>query len=236
MGVAPGDAGAFLDPAMVAAVLNHARADFPAALLPVGWTPGGVVNGWPVKEHEALFLPASWRRGTSRWSVPTTTTSRWRRRTAASTCWARWCATRSTSTCCARCWPRAGSAPAAARRFADAAQVELLAVRPAWVRITAADGSTIFEKILDAGERYPLPKLEEAPILRVGESGALYFAVNGQTYGPAGARGSVTKNVTLSPEALTAAYAVADMAQDADLVKFSTADATSAVAVEPVAE
>lgn len=118
----------------------------------------------------------------------------------------------------------------------DAAQVELLAVRPAWVRITAADGSTIFEKILDAGERYPLPKLEEAPILRVGESGALYFAVNGQTYGPAGARGSVTKNVTLSPEALTTAYAVADMAQDADLVKFSTADATSAVAVEPVTE
>lgn len=118
----------------------------------------------------------------------------------------------------------------------DAAQVELLAVRPAWVRITAADGSTIFEKILDAGERYPLPKLEEAPVLRVGESGALYFAVNGQTYGPAGARGSVTKNVVLSPEALTTAYAVADMAQDADLAKFSTADATAAVTAAPLAE
>lgn len=117
-----------------------------------------------------------------------------------------------------------------------AAQVELLAVRPAWVRITAADGTTIFEKILDAGERYPLPKLEEAPVLRVGESGALYFAVNGQTYGPAGARGSVTKNVTLSPEALTSTYAVADMAQDADLAKFSTADATAAVTAAPLAE
>ncbi len=107
----------------------------------------------------------------------------------------------------------------------DAPQVELLAVRPAWVRVTSADGSTIFEKILDAGERYALPKLEEAPVLRVGESGALYFAVNGQTYGPAGARGSVTKNVTLSPDALTTAYAVADMTQDADLAKFATADA-----------
>ena len=62
-------------------------------------------------------------------------------------------------------------------------------------------------------------------MLRVGESGALYFAVNGQTYGPAGARGSVTKNVTLSPDALTTAYAVADMTQDADLAKFATADA-----------
>ncbi|MEZ5772280.1 cytoskeletal protein RodZ [Defluviimonas denitrificans] len=107
----------------------------------------------------------------------------------------------------------------------DAPQVELLAVRPAWVRVTSADGTTIFEKVLDAGERYALPKLEEAPVLRVGESGALYFAVNGQTYGPAGARGSVTKNVTLSPDALTTAYAVADMTQDADLAKFATADA-----------
>lgn len=115
----------------------------------------------------------------------------------------------------------------------DAAQIELLAVRPAWVRITDADGSTIFEKILDAGERYPLPKLEEAPVLRVGESGALYFAVNGQTYGPAGARGSVTKNVVLSPQALTAAYAVADMAGDADLAQF-VAVADAAPVVEPV--
>lgn len=139
-----------------------------------------------------------------------------------------------TTTVAANAAPELGATPVQVNAT-DAAQVELLAVRPAWVRITAADGSTIFEKILDAGERYPLPKLEEAPILRVGESGALYFAVNGQTYGPAGASGSVTKNVVLSPEALTAAYAVANVAQDADLVKFSTADATAVVA-EPVTE
>ncbi|MBC7140938.1 MAG: DUF4115 domain-containing protein, partial [Rhodobacteraceae bacterium] len=72
---------------------------------------------------------------------------------------------------------------------ADAPAVELLAVRPAWVRVQAADGTILFEKILDAGERYALPKTEEAPVLRVGESGALYFAVNGQTYGPAGDQG-----------------------------------------------
>ncbi|MCA0272750.1 MAG: DUF4115 domain-containing protein [Proteobacteria bacterium] len=140
-----------------------------------------------------------------------------------------------TATVAANAAPALGETPVQVIA-SDAAQVELLAVRPAWVRITSADGTTIFEKILDAGERYPLPKLEEAPILRVGESGALYFAVNGQTYGPAGARGSVTKNVTLSPEALTTAYTVADMTGDADLVKFSTADATSAVATEPVTE
>lgn len=114
---------------------------------------------------------------------------------------------------------------------ADAPEVELLAVRPAWVRVQAADGTVIFEKILDAGERYALPKLEEPPVMRVGESGALYFAVNGQTYGPAGSRGSVTKNLVLSPEALTARFAVADLESDADLAKFATAvaDATGTV-------
>ncbi len=40
---------------------------------------------------------------------------------------------------------------------ADAPPVELLAVRPSWVRVTAADGTVLFEKILDAGERYVVP-------------------------------------------------------------------------------
>jgi cytoskeletal protein RodZ len=141
-----------------------------------------------------------------------------------------------TTTVAANAAPALGETPVQVIA-SDAAQVELLAVRPAWVRITDADGSTIFEKILDAGERYPLPKLEEAPVLRVGESGALYFAVNGQTYGPAGARGSVTKNVVLSPQALTAAYAVADMAGDADLAQFvAVADATPVVEPVPATE
>ncbi|MCB2114943.1 MAG: DUF4115 domain-containing protein [Rhodobacteraceae bacterium] len=121
---------------------------------------------------------------------------------------------------------------------ADAPEVELLAVRPAWVRVQSADGTVIFEKILDAGERYALPKLEEAPVMRVGESGALYFAVNGQTYGPAGDRGSVTKNLVLSPAALTGKYAVADLTSDADLAKYATsvADAGAVVPVEPASE
>ena len=46
-------------------------------------------------------------------------------------------------------------------------------MRPSWVRISAADGSVIFEKVMDAGERYALPKLEEAPVMRTGESGAI---------------------------------------------------------------
>ncbi|MEZ5779772.1 MAG: helix-turn-helix domain-containing protein [Paracoccaceae bacterium] len=120
---------------------------------------------------------------------------------------------------------------------ADAPAVELLAVRPSWVRVQAADGTVILEKILDSGERYALPKLEAAPTLRVGESGALYFAVNGETYGPAGARGTVTKNVELSPVALTAKYAVADLSGDADLAQFvAVADAAAVTGTEPASE
>ena len=41
-------------------------------------------------------------------------------------------------------------------------------------------------------------------VLRAGNSGSVYFVVNGQTYGPAAPGAQVVKNVALSPEALTA--------------------------------
>ena len=87
---------------------------------------------------------------------------------------------------------------------ASAPAVELLAVRPSWVRVQSADGTVLFEKILDAGERYVVPQMEEPAVLRAGNSGSVYFAVNGQTYGPAAPGAQVVKNVALSPEALTA--------------------------------
>ena len=108
------------------------------------------------------------------------------------------------------------------------APVELLAVRPSWVRVQAADGTVLFEKILDSGERYAVPQLEEPATLRAGNFGSVYFAVNGQTYGPAAPGAQVVKNVDLSPEALTTKFAVADLTGDADLAKFvAVADAST---------
>jgi hypothetical protein len=113
--------------------------------------------------------------------------------------------------------------------------VELLAVRPSWVRVSAADGTVLFEKILDAGERYDVPPLQEAAVLRSGNSGSIYFVVNGKTYGPAAPGAQVVKNVALSPDALTQAYAAADISGDADLAQFvNVADASDAAAVPPV--
>ena len=102
---------------------------------------------------------------------------------------------------------------------ADAPPLELLAVRPAWVRVTANDGTVLLEKIMDAGERFTLPNLEDAPKLRTGNSGAVYFAVNGQTYGPAAPGAQVIKNVELSPATLTQAYALADLTADPELAQ-----------------
>jgi hypothetical protein len=102
--------------------------------------------------------------------------------------------------------------------LADAAPgVELLAVRPAWVRVQTADGTVLFEKILDAGERYVVPAMETPPVLRAGNSGSVYFSVNGMTYGPAAPGAQVVRNVVLSPESLMASYTPADVDGDSDL-------------------
>ena len=98
--------------------------------------------------------------------------------------------------------------------------VQMVAVRPAWVRVRAADGSVIYESIMNAGDTYEVPVTEEPPTLRVGESGAIYFAVNGQLYGPAGPRGSVTSNLALASASLTETYEPAVLEEDRDLERY----------------
>ncbi|MBE3637053.1 helix-turn-helix domain-containing protein [Mangrovicoccus algicola] len=110
--------------------------------------------------------------------------------------------------------PPAAAAPAAADVAVLAPQapgIVLFANDPVWVRVSAADGTKLLEKTLAAGERYVLPQTETAPSLRAGNSGALFFAVNGATLGPAGPAGSVTKNVELSAAALSDRYQAVDM-------------------------
>jgi len=115
--------------------------------------------------------------------------------------------------------PAAGQESAPVQVVAEntAPELAIIAVRPAWVRVSAADGSVLLEKILDAGERYVLPETEAAPRLRAGNSGSVYFAVNGKTYGPAMPGAQVAKNVELSAEALTGRYQLADLQADPDL-------------------
>lgn len=105
--------------------------------------------------------------------------------------------------------PAAGPVPQVVETVSPG--VEMVAVRPSWVQVTAADGSVIYEAIMNAGDVFSVPLTEEAPRLRTGESGALYFAVNGSHFGPVGARGQVSKNVDLSVDGVLDRFEVADL-------------------------
>lgn len=98
--------------------------------------------------------------------------------------------------------------------------VELLAVRPSWLRVRAADGSVIFERILDAGERYTIPQTELPPTLHAGNSGSVYFLINGEAFGPAAPGAQVVRNVALDASALRDGYQIADLGRDRDLAVF----------------
>jgi hypothetical protein len=74
--------------------------------------------------------------------------------------------------------------------------------------------------VAEPGETYVLPRTEEPPLLRAGNAGSVYFAVNGENYGPAGVGPSVVSNVALSVEKLKDAYSVADLTADSDLADF----------------
>ena len=122
-------------------------------------------------------------------------------------------------------------APTTPQVFAEnAPDVVLFATRPAWVRVSNADGSVLFEKVLDAGETYVLPLTDETPVLRAGNSGSLFFNVKGKTYGPAGPGTSVAKNVALGVEAITENYAVADTTEQL------LSETLTAMASAPVAD
>jgi hypothetical protein len=95
--------------------------------------------------------------------------------------------------------------------------VQLVAVRDAWVRVRSADGNVIYEATMAAGDTFDVPQTTEPATLRIGESGAVYFAINGAHYGPVGPNGQVTSNLALSLDNLTTSFAVADLTADSDL-------------------
>lgn len=101
----------------------------------------------------------------------------------------------------------------------QAPDVVLFAVRPSWVRVANQDGTVLFEKILDAGERYIVPVSDEPPVLRAGNSGSLFFSVLGETLGPAGPGTSVAKNVPLGVQEIVASYQPADTETDPALTQ-----------------
>lgn len=96
-------------------------------------------------------------------------------------------------------------------------EVVLFAVRPSWIRITTTDGTVLFEGTLNAGDSYTVPVMDEVPVLRAGNSSALYFALNSVTFGPAGEGSSVIKDVPISADQIQTRYSIASAASDPQL-------------------
>jgi len=88
-----------------------------------------------------------------------------------------------------------------------APEIAIVATRPAWVRVSLADGSILFERILDGGESFLLPQGGQPTTLRAGNSGAVYVTLDGKAFGPVGQDSSVVKDVTLGPAEILQAYA-----------------------------
>lgn len=95
--------------------------------------------------------------------------------------------------------------------------VRMVAAYPSWVRVRAADGTVIFEGVMNKGDMWDVPATEEPATLRTGESGALFFAMADGCYGPVGARGSVTSNLPLARQALAELYEPVDPTADTSL-------------------
>ena len=98
-------------------------------------------------------------------------------------------------------------------------EVVLVAARPSWVRVSAADGTVVLEKIMEAGETFAVPRTEAPATLRTGNAGSLYFRVGEGAFGPAGDGPTVISGVELSPEAVAGGFSVADLEGDPELAR-----------------
>lgn len=107
-------------------------------------------------------------------------------------------------------------------------EIAVIAACEAWVRVRTADGSTIYEATMQAGDSFVIPQTEAPSEVRVGQSAAVYFAINGVPYGPAGPRGAISDN-ELTVTALTEKYDqhvpgdIAEPVQYADLAGLQVA-------------
>jgi cytoskeletal protein RodZ len=113
----------------------------------------------------------------------------------------------------------AEAAPDVAPQVPDASDVQvtqtpdrvmIYATSGTWVRVTNEAGDFIHEATLDRGDYYVIPTDQGTPVLRTGNAGSLYFAVNGVAFGPAGGSGAIVRDVELTADALTRDYAMID--------------------------
>jgi hypothetical protein len=76
--------------------------------------------------------------------------------------------------------------------------VVLTATAPAWIQVKD-QGRTLFEGMLNPGQRFEVPATATAPLLRAGAPEALRITVGTAVAPPVGPAGQVASNVSLLP-------------------------------------
>ncbi|MEM1274690.1 MAG: RodZ domain-containing protein [Pseudomonadota bacterium] len=99
-------------------------------------------------------------------------------------------------------------------------EVVFFAASPSWVRVQTASGALLFEGTLNSGDSYTLPRTAEAPVLRTGNAGGIFFLVNDVPMGPIGAFGGIVDNIELSAEAITRDFTMADPTAEPEMVRY----------------
>jgi len=102
--------------------------------------------------------------------------------------------------------------------------VEVVAQRAAWVRVYEKGGSILFEKILEAGERYQIPRDAVEPMMRAGNAGSVFLIVDNQTYGPVGDGTAVAKDIALNFTSVSSAMPVVTNTLAADIPQLRSAN------------
>jgi cytoskeletal protein RodZ len=99
---------------------------------------------------------------------------------------------------------------------ADAAppQLVVLVERAAWVRVYLADGTVIFERILEKGESYTPPEGVGTPLIWAGNSGSVYVRVGESLHGPLGVGTHAVRDVVLEADAIAERFSLVDDVPD----------------------
>ena len=92
--------------------------------------------------------------------------------------------------------------------LAAATKLVVVAERAAWVRVYLANGTVIFERILEKGETYSPPECSAVPLIWAGNSGSVYVRVGGELRGPLGRGTRAAKDISLDPVAIAEKFPV----------------------------
>lgn len=84
----------------------------------------------------------------------------------------------------------------------------VVAERAAWIRVYLANGTVIFEQILETGESYSPPVGVGAPLIWAGNSGSVYVRVGDGLHGPLGNGTRAVRDVVLDPVEIAKRYSL----------------------------